>query len=256
MTSKDLTLGAAPPDLATVRDLMHGLIDLIAANMPRIQETRYDITIKPDGSPVTASDVFLEHLIRDHLAARIPGVTFAGEETFEAGTTPLESDGYYAILDPIDGTENFCSGLKEWGVSFTLWHGGKHLGSLLLMPELGEHLMTGDSIVPVQSRIRGFSSSMHPEILSGMESTQESRLMGCAVYNLYNVVRGAFARFTNPRGAYSWDLLPGLMLAMEHNCEIEVEGKPYAGEFLEPGKKYRVDIRHRYDLHPGQGSVD
>lgn len=109
--------------------------------------------------------------------------------------------------------------------------------------------MTGDTLTPIRSRIRGFSSSMCDEILEGMRSTQESRLMGCAVYNLYNVIRGSFARFTNPRGAYSWDLLPGLMLAREHNCDIEVEGKPYHGEFLEPGRKYRVDIRHRYDLH-------
>lgn len=239
---------------AETRALMHGLIDLIQDNMDRIQATRYEITIKPDGSPVTASDVFVEHLIRDYLVDQIPGIAFAGEETFSSDTA-LKSDGYYAILDPIDGTENFCSGLKEWGVSFTLWHGSNHLGSLLYMPELGEHLMTGDTIKPVGSRIRGFSSSMCDEILQGMGETQESRLMGCAVYNLYNVVRGAFARFTNPRGAYSWDLLPGLMLALEHHCDIEVEGKPYHGEFLEPGRKYRVDIRHRYDLHSGQGSV-
>ena len=242
------------PDLAQTRALMAGLMDLVRANMERIQASRYDITIKPDGSPVTASDVLIETLIHDYLAARIPDVTFAGEETFSA-ETDLTSAGYYAILDPIDGTENFCSGLKEWGVSFTLWHGTTHLGSLLYLPELNEHLMTGDTLVPIRSRIRGFSSSMCDEILQGMAETRESRLMGCAVYNLYNVVRGAFARFTNPRGAYAWDLLPGLMLAREHHCDIEVEGKPYHGEFLEPGRKYRVDIRHRYDLHSGQGTV-
>jgi len=229
---------------------MHGLIELIADNMPRIQETRYEITLKPDGSPVTASDVLVEHMIRDYLTERLPGVTFAGEETFD-GETPLTSEGYYAILDPIDGTENFCSGLKEWGVSFTLWHGGQHLGSMLLLPELGEHLMTGDTIKSVRSRIHGFSSSMTEEIAIGMKATQESRMMGCAVYNLFNVIRGAFSRFSNPKGAYAWDLLPGLMLAMEHNCDIQVEGTTYNGEFLEPGKKYRVDIQHRYDLHSG-----
>ena len=109
--------------------------------------------------------------------------------------------------------------------------------------------MTGDTLFPIKSRIQGFSSSMCDEILKDMSSNKESRLMGCAVYNLYNVIRGSFARFTNPLGAYSWDLLPGLMLALEHNCDIQVEGKPYNGEFLEPGKKYRVDIRHQYSLN-------
>lgn len=243
----------SPLDLHQTRELMRGLIALVDESMPQIQAMRYDITLKPDNSPVTAADIFIEQLICSYLTAHFPKITFAGEESFSTATD-LSSNGYYAILDPIDGTENFCSGLKEWGVSFTLWHDGKHLGSLLYMPELSEHLMTGDTLQPIRSRIRGFSSSMCPEILQGMADTQESRLMGCAVYNLYNVVRGAYARFTNPRGAYAWDLLPGLMLALEHNCDIEVEGKPYHGEFLEPGRKYRVDIRHRYDLHPGQGA--
>lgn len=231
-----------------VRDLMTGLIDLIYRNMSKIQEGRFDIEIKPDGSPVTQSDVYVENLVKKYVEEKLPEVTFVGEENFNELTSTVP-EGYYAILDPIDGTENFCSGLKEWGVSFTLWYGHDHLGSLLFLPELGEHLMTGDTLTPIHSRIRGFSSSMCDEILEGMRSTQESRLMGCAVYNLYNVIRGSFARFTNPRGAYSWDLLPGLMLAREHNCDIELEGKPYHGEFLEPGRKYRVDIRHRYDLH-------
>jgi len=241
-------------NLLQTRALMHGLMMLIEDNMTRIQEMRYDISLKPDNSPVTAADIYIEQIIRDYLATSIPEITFAGEESFTA-ETKLTSDGYYAILDPIDGTENFCSGLKEWGVSFTLWHGPTHLGSLLYLPELREHLMTGDRLHPIRSRIHGFSSSMCPEILQGMTETQESRLMGCAVYNLYNVTRGAFARFTNPRGAYAWDLLPGLMLAREHHCDIKIEGKPYHGEFLEAGRKYRVDIRHRYDLHSGQGPV-
>lgn len=243
-----------PMNLVQTRALMQGLIDLVVANMERIQACRYEISIKPDGSPVTASDLLIEDLIHKYLIAHIPDITFAGEETFSS-QNHLRSVSYYAILDPIDGTENFCSGLKEWGVSFTLWHGPTHLGSLLFLPELGEHLMTGDQLRLVRSRIRGFSSSMCPDILQGMAETQESRLMGCAVYNLYNVIRGAFARFTNPRGAYAWDLLPGLMLAREHHCDIDVEGKPYRGEFLEPGRKYRVDIRHRYDLHPRQGGL-
>jgi myo-inositol-1(or 4)-monophosphatase len=154
-------------DLDWTRDLMHGVIELVEANRDAIEASRYDITIKPDGSPVTASDILVESLIRDYLERLIPGVAFAGEESFDAAN-PSVTEGFHAILDPIDGTENFCSGLKEWGVSFTLWRGSTHLGSMLLLPELGEHLMTGDTLKPVRSRIRGFSSSMCDEILEGM----------------------------------------------------------------------------------------
>lgn len=227
---------------------MRSVITLITNRMSEIEAARYDITIKPDGSPVTAADIIIERMISNHLANRLEALTFIGEESFDENDC-ADFSGYSAVVDPIDGTENFCSGLKEWGVSLTLWHGETHLGSMLFMPELDQHLMTGDELKPIKSRIRGFSSSMCPEIQVAMAEQPESRLMGCAVYNLYNVVRGAYARFTNPRGAYVWDLLPGLMLAYEHNCDIEVEGRPYNGEFLKPGRKYRIDIRHRYDLH-------
>lgn len=233
-----------------VRELLRDVVQVIWSKRELIDRERYNLAIKADGSPVTSADIYIEGLIKSYLIDRLPGLVLFGEESFTGDVATLPA-GYHAILDPIDGTENFCSGLKEWGIALTLWHGPNHLGSLLYMPELGEHLMTGDKLKPVRSRIRGFSSSMCDEILEGMASTRESRLMGCAVYNLYNVIRGSFARFTNPRGAHAWDLLPGLMLALEHKCDVEVEGKPYHGEFLEPGRKYRVDIRHRYDLHPG-----
>lgn len=232
-----------------VRSILDVIVGLVEDNMGRIQETRYDIELKPDGSPVTKSDIFIEEMIKDYLHSQIPSLDFLGEETYRAGARAGGS--YVALLDPIDGTENFCSGLKEWGLSFGLWHEGRHLGSMLLMPELGERLVTGDTLRPLHSRINGFSSSFTEEIAQAMREVQESRVMGCAVYNLYNVIRGAFARFRNPKGAYAWDLLPGLMLALEHGCDVQVNEEKFDGSFLEPDRKYRVDIRQRHDRHPG-----
>jgi myo-inositol-1(or 4)-monophosphatase len=236
------------PNLSFYRTIAEEMCDLILSQLDRIQKHRYEITWKPDGSPVTNSDVLIENLVHGFLRDKFPGIAFAGEESYSTSDA-VHEQGYYAILDPIDGTENFCSGLKIWGVSFTLWHSRDHLISLLFLPELGDRLMTGDNLNPVRSRIQGFSSSMCQEILNGMETAEESRLMGCAVFNMYSVITGSFARFTNPRGAYAWDLLPGLMLALEHHCDVLVDGTPYQGHFLEPSRRYRVDIRHRYDLH-------
>ena len=222
---------------------------LVIASLPVLELSRYDIEYKSDGSPVTKADVLLEKLIRAHLEIKLSALRFVGEESFDFNWEANE--GYLAILDPIDGTENFCSGLKEWGVSLSLWHGQTHLGSILMMPELGEILKTGDSLVKLHSRITGFSSSYNEKIAQGISESIEYRVTGCAVYNLYNVIRGSFARFVNPKGAYVWDLLPGLMLALEHNCEVLLNDEPYDGRLLDPTQKYRVDIQHRYDLHPG-----
>ncbi|MGX9963283.1 inositol monophosphatase family protein [Roseomonas sp. F4] len=236
-----------------VRSFLQGAMDLVKAGLPQILERRRDVSWKPDGSPVTASDVFVEEMIRRYVTENLPGADFVGEESYS--TSDQLGDGYLVLLDPIDGTENFCSGLKEWGVSLGVWNRGGHIGSLLLLPELSESLMTGDRIVHETSRIVGFSSSFCEEIARQMGEVRESRITGCAVYNLYNVARGSFARFCNPKGAYAWDLLPGLMLALEQGCDVAVDGSKFDGRFLEPHRRYRVDIQHRHDLHPGQGPV-
>jgi myo-inositol-1(or 4)-monophosphatase len=234
-------------------NLLKNISILVSSEIFNIKNNRYDIEYKDDGSPVTKADILVEKLIRDFLVKQIPNLKFIGEESFDF-KEGFDSSGYVAILDPIDGTENFCSGLKEWGVSLGIWHDGKHLGSLLMMPELGESIITGDKLPKLHSRITGFSSSYADEIATGIRDAGEYRVTGCAVYNLFNVIRGSFCRFINPKGAYVWDLLPGVMLALEHGCEVLLDDKPYYGEFLDPTRKYRVDIRHRYDLHPGQGA--
>jgi myo-inositol-1(or 4)-monophosphatase len=235
--------------------LLQDVRELIRDALPSLLERRYDISWKADGSPVTEADLFLEQRLNAWLGERLPGLELVGEESYRAENAAPAREGWIAVLDPIDGTENFCSGLREWGVSLSLWYGRDHAGSLLMLPELGDWMATGEPIARVRSRIRGYSSSVHPEIVAGISEGGEARIFGCAVYNMFNVTRGALARFVNPKGAYAWDLLAGLMLARENGCEILVDGQAYDGSFLEPDRRYRVDIRHRYDLHPGQGPL-
>lgn len=236
-----------------IAPLLQGVRDLVTEALPALIERRYDISWKTDGSPVTEADLFLERRLTEWLGARLPGLSLIGEESFAEGGTDASFGGWVAVLDPVDGTENFCSGLKEWGVSLSLWHDRQHAGSLLMLPELGDSLASGEAVARVRSRITGYSSSAHPAIAAGIGEGGEARIFGCAVYNLFNVTRGALARFVNPKGARVWDLLAGLMLARDQGCDIEVDGKTFDGSFLDPHRRYRVDIRHRYDLHPGQG---
>lgn len=232
-----------------VTPVLQEVVTLVMDSLPELQTRRYDITWKSDGSPVTAADTFLEERIFGLLKSRFSDLACIGEETWQAGA--LATAEWHAVLDPIDGTENFCSGLKEWGTSISLWRSGQHAGSALILPELGEVMFTGNVPRVPRSRIVGFSSSYHDEIGRGLAATDEGRIMGCAVYNLFNVIRGAYARFINPKGARAWDLIAGVAIAHESGCEVIINGEAYNGQFLEPDQRYRVDIRHRHDLHPG-----
>jgi len=226
-----------------IETILLGVENLIKEYLDEIISMRFSISYKEDNSPVTEADKRLENLIGDYLHSKILKLTFIGEESFDFNI--ISAKDYVAVLDPIDGTENFCSGLKEWGVSLGIWHHGKHQGSLLMLPELNETMITGQKIQKIQSRITGFSSSFNEEIVEGIRNSVEYRVTGCAVYNLFNVIRGSFTRFVNPKGAYVWDLLPGVMLALEHNCDVLLNDEPFDGQnFLDPTKKYRVDIRN------------
>ena len=123
---------------------------------------------------------------------------------------------------------------------------GVHEQSMIALPELGLSLFTGDRIDEVTgSRICGLSSYMSAGDFDRLDGSCEYRIMGCCMYNMYNVIMGSYSKFLHLKGAYSWDILPGINLAIEHGLNVSIEGKPYKGEFLMPGIKYHFEVSRK-----------
>ncbi len=74
------------------------------------------LTIESKGPQdmVSEADRNTEILIRDRLKARFPEDAFFGEET---GASALEGANGIWVVDPIDGTQPFVSGLSDWCIS-------------------------------------------------------------------------------------------------------------------------------------------
>ncbi|GAA1808095.1 inositol monophosphatase family protein [Nesterenkonia flava] len=230
------------------RGTLEGAYSVIMELVPRLDALRTDVTLKGDDTPVTKADLLMQQALAEYLDAQFEDLTFVGEEgSWDAEADPV---GWTAVVDPIDGTENFSSSLPEWGVSVSIFYDADHVASMIALPDLGQRLITGDRVTYAQSRITAFSSGISEGLVRRIAATPQSRLIGAAVYNLFGVATGRFTRFINPVGAYSWDLLAGLALALEHNCEVLVDDEPYDGSYLKPGRKYRVDVQHRHDRHP------
>lgn len=219
------------------------LRNLIQTNLDEVIRLRNKRAQKEDESYVTEADLFIQHLIYSYLGKNHPSYQLVSEE-MDNSNFKEEVTSNYAVLDPIDGTENFTSGLVEWGVGISLYCKGSHACSMILLPELNRTLMTGDSFEPFESRIHGVSSSLQLEDLGFLEAGFEYRMMGCSMYNMYNIIRGSYAVFENVKGVNTWDILPGINMALEHGCTVEVDGEIYEGQFLPPNKKYRVKVRH------------
>jgi myo-inositol-1(or 4)-monophosphatase len=78
-----------------------------------------ELTIKSKGPQdvVSEADVNVEHLIKDKLKIAFPDDGFMGEET---GRDALGNSDCIWVVDPIDGTQPFVSGMSSWCVSIAL----------------------------------------------------------------------------------------------------------------------------------------
>lgn len=218
--------------------------NIIQENLSEILLLRNTKVKKEDDSYVSKGDLLCETLIKNYMKTNLPDFGLISEESPESNIENFKKPNV-VILDPIDGTENYVSGLKEWGVAVCVYIDGIHQQSMLALPELDSYMITGDKFEKFESRIAGISSSLTKEDILKLEPGFEYRIIGCAVYNMYNVIKGSFFSFENPKGAKVWDIIPGLNLALENNLNVNVNGKEYHGELLEPNKKYRFRITNK-----------
>ncbi len=93
-----------------------------------------EVERKGDGSPVTQADRAAETAIRERIADRFPGHGVIGEEY---GTEQAEAEWVW-VIDPIDGTGAFISGLPTFGTLIGLAHEGAPVVGVLDQPVLNE----------------------------------------------------------------------------------------------------------------------
>jgi myo-inositol-1(or 4)-monophosphatase len=87
--------------------------------------------------PVTAADRAAEQAMRDLIAKRFPKHGIIGEEFPEKKSR----NGLSWVLDPIDGTRAFISGLPTWGVLIGLVQEGRPLIGVVDQPYIGERFI-------------------------------------------------------------------------------------------------------------------
>ena len=102
----------------------------------------FNIEIKPDQSPVTIADKKSEELMRTLIMQNYPDHGILGEEFGEHNS---EAE-YKWILDPIDGTKSFISGVPLFGTLIALLKNNEPLLGVINHPVLNE-LLIGDNSV-------------------------------------------------------------------------------------------------------------
>ncbi len=224
-------------------NILTPLISEIKANLDTVLKLRNTKKKKEDDSYVSEGDLLLDGICMDFIKRNYASVQIITEETYKSGEVNLAATEYTAVVDPIDGTENFVSGLMEWGVGVCIYKGSEFHEALIALPELNQYLLSDDlNFEKHDSRIYGISSSLTKEDLLNLEPGFEYRIIGCCMYNMFNVVTGRYKMFQNPKGARCWDILPGLNMAHQLGLDVTVNNTKYNGEFLQPAEKYRFKI--------------
>ncbi|WP_324726021.1 histidinol-phosphatase [Actomonas aquatica] len=129
------------PDLTAFRpfiaELARASADFIA---PYFGNPSTAVDFKADDSPVTAADRGAEAVMRELITKRFPDHGIIGEEHGN-----LNPDAEFVwVLDPIDGTKSFITGVPLWTTLIGLLHHGQPVLGAIHQPNLGQ-LVIGDN---------------------------------------------------------------------------------------------------------------
>lgn len=100
--------------------------------MARFDAADLDVSLKPDATHVTESDLATERAIRAILDVERPGDGIFGEEFGAAGDTHRQW-----IIDPIDGTANYLKGIPMWATLIALAVDGESRVGVVSQPAIG-----------------------------------------------------------------------------------------------------------------------
>ncbi len=192
------------------------------------------LTIVSKGPQDMASeaDVQTEVLIRDRLKREFPDDAFFGEET---GASGLAGAAGVWVVDPIDGTQPFVSGLATWCVSIAFVAdgatelglvfapaadelfvarrgGGAMLNGRAIRPHPGQSVR--DGIVSVGYSPRIGPAQILPVLARLLEGGGTFHRSGSGTLSLCYVACGRLLGYVEPH-INSWDVLAALLVIAE-----------------------------------------
>jgi myo-inositol-1(or 4)-monophosphatase len=212
---------------------------------------RGDYKVKMDGSPVGDLDLMIENFIGDQVQELLPGFQLIGEES----PLPVDWNGNYLVVDPVDGTENYVSGIPIWGTGLALFVNNQLSASSVTFPEIGmgyaSQIMKG-LIRKELGKFRGPLSFSRVEAYSSNSSwgevasdfPEEIRVFGCSLFNLILAATTSVTFKSSSKGVRLWDIAPAVLVALESGKNVKINGEDYFGEFLNPAHRFMVEIKH------------
>ena len=213
-----------------------------------------EVATKFDGSIVTEIDIACERFLKKELSNLIPGSGFYTEES----EAELGND-YCWIIDPIDGTKNFASGIPYFCVAVALEFQGEVVAAVTYAPALkewfcaeqGEGMWWNDKKITLEGdywkrrtallveRHSDFSKTEAYEKLKAAGLSASFRYYGSAALDLGYVAAGSIDALIS-KSIHWWDVAGGLLMVKEAcGLVVNLDEKPLGRgiQSLYAGKK-------------------
>ena len=183
---------------------------------------------KKDLSMLTKNDLIIQKKIINLIKKKFPEVKqFVCEENFNTRNfKKINFNKPFAIIDPIDGTENFFSKGEMYGTFISI--NSKYSGKIDLIYIPSQNIMINrDNILKISNKANKQNkiTLLSTKCLKKRHIGSEYRVYGSSAYSFYKFIIGEVNEYIYCEGAKIWDCFTGLRLAMLINCKIVIKKK-------------------------------
>lgn len=209
--------------------LRNSLAKIMVGELPIINEIvrkfpHPEISIKPDGTPVTELDLALSSHIESLMEEHFQETTFYSEESFGEWKFPL------LALDPLDGTREYIEGRAEWAISIGLFQSENFAGEGFVYNPLTKECFKEATPLSfnVKPTYRGEVSRSEWE--SGLFKNKASAKfslepVGSIAYKLGRLAFGKSDYVVSLRPKNIWDIAGGTLLCQKAGLKFYSQGK-------------------------------
>jgi fructose-1,6-bisphosphatase/inositol monophosphatase family enzyme len=185
---------------------------------------------KKDNSMLTINDLKIQKEIINLIKKKFPEVKqFICEENFNINNYHnIDFKKPFAIIDPIDGTENFYAGNKMFGTLISMNLAYSKKVDLIYLPK--KNLMiTRENVKKIKLRAKKNNNLvlLSTKCLMHKYKGSQYRIFGSCAFSFYQFITGQANQFMYCDGAKVWDCFTGLRLANIINCKVITNNKRY-----------------------------
>ena len=207
-------------------------------------KNRKFLRTKKDFSMLTKNDLIIQKKLVSLIKKKFPDIKqFICEENFNIKNfKKIDFKKPFAIIDPIDGTENFFAQNNMYGTLISINSKSSIMIDLIYIPA-HKIMITRDNVSSIFNKAEKNNkiTLLSTKCLIKKHKGSNYRVYGSSAYSFYKFIIGEVNEFIYCDGAKIWDCFTGLRLTSLLSCKINTREK---NSIIRP--KYKTEFKLKW----------